>query len=233
MARTGGIEGAGSGWPVLPPSRPRRVSVPHPSRHCRAIPAFDGSLTARRKTTPMARYLRPRRPGASVFFTLALADRGSDLLVREIGRLRQAVAATMRERPFTVEAWVVLPDHLHAVWTLPDEDADYSVRWGAIKARFTMSLRREGRRPGFSPAPLPTEYPVVQSGRYAGLKPGLRVGKREQAIWQRRFWGEARPEIVPVARFQRRTGGAQAAKPTISATGRITPRTSGIAGSIR
>lgn len=181
----------------------------------------------------MARYLRPRRPGASVFFTLALADRGSDLLVREIGRLRQAVAATMRERPFTVEAWVVLPDHLHAVWTLPDEDADYSVRWGAIKARFTMSLRREGRRPGFSPAPLPTEYPVVQSGRYAGLKPGLRVGKREQAIWQRRFWGEARPEIVPVARFQRRTGGAQAAKPTISATGRITPRTSGIAGSIR
>lgn len=136
----------------------------------------------------MSDYLRPRAPGASVFFTVALAGRGSDLLVREVGRLRAAVAVTRAERPFGIDAWVVMPDHVHAVWTLPEGDADYSVRWGAIKARFTMSLRRAERRPGFSPAPLPTELPVVRSGRYAGLKPGLRVGKREQAIWQRRFW---------------------------------------------
>jgi len=109
-------------------------------------------------------------------------------LVREVGRLRAAVAATRRERPFGIDAWVVMPDHLHRVWTLPEGDRDFSTRWGSIKARFTMSLRREERRPGSSPAPLPSELPVVMSGRYAGLKPGLRVGKREQAIWQRRYW---------------------------------------------
>lgn len=136
----------------------------------------------------MSRYLRPRRHGATVFFTVALAHRGSDLLVLEVGRLREAGAATRRERPFAIDAWVVMPDHLHCVWTLPEGDAEYSVRWGAIKARFTMALREVTGRPGFSPAPLPTELPIVQSGRYAGLKPGLRIGKREQAVWQRRFW---------------------------------------------
>jgi putative transposase len=136
----------------------------------------------------MSRYLRPRAPGASVFFTVALARRGSDLLVHEVARLREAVAATRGERPFGIDAWVVMPDHLHCVWTLPDGDRDFSTRWGAIKARFTMSLREAERRPGFSPAPLPTELPVVRSGQYAGLKPGLRQNKRERAIWQRRFW---------------------------------------------
>lgn len=73
----------------------------------------------------MSEYLRPRVPGAYVFFTVALADRGSRLLVEEVERLRAAVRDTMRERPFRVDAWVVLPDHLHAVWTLPEGDADY------------------------------------------------------------------------------------------------------------
>jgi putative transposase len=150
----------------------------------------------------MSSYLRPRVPGASVFFTVTLAQRGSRLLVDEINRLREAVATVRSERPFVVEAWVVLPDHMHAVWTLPEGDAAYSVRWSAIKARFTMSLRGTGgagRRPGLSPAydgvstppapeKVPKAYPVVRSGRYAGLKPGLRVGKRETALWQRRFW---------------------------------------------
>lgn len=136
----------------------------------------------------MSVYIRPKVSGACVFFTVALADRGSRVLVNEITRLREAVAMVRAERPFVVEAWVVLPDHMHAVWTLPEGDSDFSVRWGAIKARFTMGLRREGCRPGFSPALPATEYPVVRSGRYAGLKPGLRVGKREVAIWQRRFW---------------------------------------------
>ncbi|MGQ0563685.1 MAG: REP-associated tyrosine transposase [Gemmobacter sp.] len=129
----------------------------------------------------MSGYIRPKVKGASVFFTVALADRGSRLLVDEIGRLRESVAKVRAERPFVVNAWVVLPDHLHAVCTLPEGDADYSVRWSGIKAQFTMGLRRAG----FSP---PSSYPVVRSGRYAGLKPGLREGKREVAIWQRRFW---------------------------------------------
>jgi len=129
----------------------------------------------------MSNYIRPKVPGASIFFTVNLAERGSDLLSEEIDLLRRAVRVTRSERPFLIDAWAVLPDHLHTVWTLPDGDRDFSGRWGAIKARFVMLLRRAG----FSP---PAELPMVRSGRYAGLKPGLRVGKRECAVWQRRFW---------------------------------------------
>ena len=136
----------------------------------------------------MSDYLRPKVPGATVFFTVTLAARGGSALVDHVDALREAVRRTKAERPFRVDAFVVLPDHLHAVWTLPEGDADFSTRWGAIKARFTKALRDE-RRPGFSPADLPTELPVVRSGRFAGLKPGRRRGKREQALWQRRFWG--------------------------------------------
>lgn len=129
----------------------------------------------------MSNYLRPKVSGATVFFTVALAQRGSSMLVDEITQLREAVRLTKSERPFEINAWVVLPDHLHAVWTLPAGDADFSTRWGAIKARFTMSVRRAG----FTPPP---RLPVVTSGRYAGVNPGLRRDKGEVAIWQRRFW---------------------------------------------
>ncbi|MDA8586418.1 transposase, partial [Rhodobacteraceae bacterium] len=133
----------------------------------------------------------PRIPGATVFFTVGLADRNSSVLVDHIGCLREAVRKTQVERPFYIDAFVVLPNHLHTVWTLPEGDSDCSTRWGAIKARFTRACRAaltDPCRPGFSPAPYPKEFPIVQSGRYAGLKPGLRQNKREQAVWQRRFW---------------------------------------------
>lgn len=133
----------------------------------------------------MSVYIRPKVTGACVFFTVCLADRRSDLLVREIDALRNAVRETHAERPFTVDAWVVLPDHLHAIWTLPAGDRDYGVRWGAIKARFTRAVRR----PGFTPASDMAEtLPMVTSGRYAGVNPGLRREKGERAVWQRRFW---------------------------------------------
>jgi putative transposase len=104
----------------------------------------------------MSRYLRPKVAGATVFFTVTLADRGADTLVREVEVLRDAVRATRAERPFTIDAWVVLPDHLHCVWTLPEGDADFSTRMGAIKARFTRTLTGAGdaagdRRVGFHP----------------------------------------------------------------------------------
>ena len=133
----------------------------------------------------MSCYLRPHIPGACVFFTVALARRGARLLVDEIELLREAVRVTHVRRPFHIDAWVVLPDHMHCVWTLPEEDADYSQRWGTIKARFSRDLGRRMRRAGICP---PTELPVVSAGRYAGLKPGLREDKREAGIWQRRFW---------------------------------------------
>ncbi len=179
-------------WVVCTTFR-RRFS--YDRRHCslaeiiRAADArINPSCTKSAQVGVMSIYLRPKVPGASVFFTVNLMTRGSRLLVDEIDRLREAVQATRAERPFQIDAWVVLPDHLHAVWTLPPGDADFSTRWGAIKARFTKSLNREHRRPGFSPAPAHNDLPVVMSGRYAGLKPGLRVNKREAAVWQRRFW---------------------------------------------
>ncbi len=128
----------------------------------------------------MSIYRRVRIPGASYFFTVSLADRSSDLLTREVAHLRAAFAMTQRERPFWCDAFVVLPDHLHVAWTLPLRDADYSMRWGAIKARFTMRVNKASCRPGFSPARVPSNLPVVQSG--------LRANKREAPVWQHRFW---------------------------------------------
>jgi putative transposase len=129
----------------------------------------------------MSDYRRLRISGATYFFTVTLADRQASLLTDRIGLLRQAYAQTIADMPLRCDAMVILPDHLHAVWTLPAGDCAYSRRWGAIKARFVMGLRRAGLSP-------PPELPVVGSGRYAGLKPGLRVAKRESAVWQRRFW---------------------------------------------
>lgn len=124
----------------------------------------------------MPNYRRPKVSGACVFFTINLADRGSTLLVEEIERLREAVRQTKAERPFRIDAWVVLPDHMHCVWTLPVGDRDFSTRWGAIKARFSMSCRRAG----FTPPP-----PVGVA--HGGVNPALRR-KGEVGLWQARFW---------------------------------------------
>ena len=124
----------------------------------------------------MPDYRRYRVPGGTYFFTVALAERGSDLLVREVDRLRDAARVTQAARPFAIRAGVVMPDHLHCVWTLPEGDADYSGRWGAIKARFSMSMRRAGFTP---PDPV-----GVENG---GVNPALRR-KGEIGLWQPRFW---------------------------------------------
>ena len=111
----------------------------------------------------MSAYIRPRRPGASVFFTVALADRGADMLVRHIVVLRDAVRVTKAERPFRIDAWVVLPDHMHCVWTLPEGDTDYSTRWSVIKGRFSRMMPHSPRRRSHAE-------------------------RREHGLWQRRFW---------------------------------------------
>jgi putative transposase len=111
----------------------------------------------------MSRTLRPHRPGASVFFAVTLADRRHATLVDEVDRLREAVRATMAEHPFRIDAWVLLPDHMHAVWTLPEGDADHSARWRLIKALFSRGLPL---------GPLRRSHETRQ----------------ERGIWQRRFW---------------------------------------------
>lgn len=117
----------------------------------------------------MSRYFRPRLPSVPIFFTVALAQRGSPDLVEHVDALREAVRTTRAERPFTILAWVVLPDHLHCMWRLPEDDCDYSVRWGAIKSRFTRAVKA---KVGWNPT----------------LRSASKAAKGEAGLWQRRFW---------------------------------------------
>jgi len=112
----------------------------------------------------MANYRRMRVSGATVFFTLCLERRGGHTLTEHIDALRDAYRLTVAELPVTCPAMVVLPDHLHAIWTEPDGDVRYSERWRRIKARFSHALAHD-----FAP------------------RPSLRR-KRERGLWQRRFW---------------------------------------------
>ncbi|KMW59114.1 Transposase [Candidatus Rhodobacter oscarellae] len=115
----------------------------------------------------MSNYKRFKIAGATYYFTVALANRSSALLVDQIGTLREAYSATFAEHPLECDAMVVLPDHLHAVWTLPVGDSDYSERWRKIKSRFSRAVGR-------------IAHPTFRS--YSKVK------KRERGIWQRRFW---------------------------------------------
>lgn len=112
-------------------------------------------------------YRRVRIAGGCYFFTVALANRQSDLLIRNIDLLRSAVKEVIAQHPFKINAMVVLPDHIHAIWTLPEGDDNYSMRWMLIKRRFSLSLPK-------------TE--MISSSR---------LYKRERGIWQRRFWEHA------------------------------------------
>lgn len=123
----------------------------------------------------MSRYSRPHLDGVPIFLTIALAARGSPLLAQQIDGLRQAVRTTRTERPFAINAWVVLPDHMHCIWTLPDGDTDYSTRVAAIKARFTMSLRRSGFTPTLATNPYGAKAGRDRSttARRVGVNPDL------------------------------------------------------------
>jgi putative transposase len=111
----------------------------------------------------MVQYRRNRVPGGTYFFTVTLRDRHAGMLVEHIDGLRMAFRTTRREQPFVIEAMVVLPDHIHAVWTLPPRDDDYAGRWKSIKSRFTHALVKAG----------------------VGL---MRNAKGEYNLWQRRYW---------------------------------------------
>ncbi|MBB6188858.1 hypothetical protein [Rhodanobacter sp. MP7CTX1] len=86
------------------------------------------------------RYRRAHVSGGTFFFTVNLDDRSSGLLVEHIDALRHAVRAVKQRHAFQIDAWVVLPDHMHAVWTLPPGDADFSTRWMLIKAGFSRAI---------------------------------------------------------------------------------------------
>ncbi|MEX1080934.1 MAG: transposase [Halofilum sp. (in: g-proteobacteria)] len=111
----------------------------------------------------MVQYRRNFVPGGTYFFTVALHDRRSDLLIRHVDVLRTAFKAECAARPFRTDAIVILPDHLHAIWTLPPHASDFSGRWRGIKSRFVRSLSQSGLH-------IP------------------RNDRGEVLVWQRRFW---------------------------------------------
>lgn len=112
----------------------------------------------------MPNYRRCRVPGGCWFFTVTLNDRRSGILVECVDALRDAVAKVHARHPFHIDAMVILPDHIHAIWTLPEGDTDFSRRWYLIKVAFTRAVVRSGNS--------------VPRGR----RPG------ERGLWQRRFW---------------------------------------------
>ncbi len=109
-------------------------------------------------------YRRADVTGGTYFFTVNLAERKRTLLVDYIDDLRNIVKKVKISHPFHIDAMVILPDHLHAMWTLPKGDANYPMRWSLIKAGFSRGIPKDERR---SPS---------------------RIAKGERGIWQRRFW---------------------------------------------
>ncbi|RJG14678.1 REP-associated tyrosine transposase [Massilia cavernae] len=90
----------------------------------------------------MPHHRRQLAAGATYFFTVNLRDRSSGLLVEQVGALREAVRKVRAVRPFLIGAWVVLPEHMHAMWTLPEDDRDYPGPWREIKKAFSRSVQQ-------------------------------------------------------------------------------------------
>ncbi len=116
---------------------------------------------------PMSRYRRAKIEGGTFFFTVALADRSDAILVQHIDHLRRAYKFVVDHYPFETVAICILPDHLHAIWSLPMGDWNFAVRWSLVKSKFSRAL--------------PT----------ADLRSRSQIAKRDKGIWQRRYWEHA------------------------------------------
>lgn len=110
------------------------------------------------------RYRRADVAGGSYFFTVNLLEHQQGLLVEYVDVLREVMRNVKSAHPFHIDAMVILPDHLHALWTLPVDDYDYPTRWMLIKAGFSRRIPAGERRNK------------------------SRIMKGERGIWQRRYW---------------------------------------------
>jgi putative transposase len=114
----------------------------------------------------MPNYRRAKFEGGTYFFTVTLADRSSNLLAKHIDRLSAVYRSVHERRPFESIAICVLPDHLHAIWSLPPNDSDFATRWNLIKGGFSRGI------------------PALE-------RSSSKIAKREKGIWQRRYWEHA------------------------------------------
>ena len=113
----------------------------------------------------MTEYRRVKVGGATYFFTVNCAERsGNFILVNNVNLLRSVFRKVKADHPFKIDAMVVLPEHLHCIWTLPPGDADYKTRWALIKAGFSRGIPSSERRSE------------------------SRIKRGERGIWQRRYW---------------------------------------------
>jgi putative transposase len=124
----------------------------------------------------MSRYRRAKVEAGVFFFTVTLADRSSDLLVRHVDRLRTIYRLVQQRYSFETIAVCILPDHLHAVWSLPEGDSNFPLRWSLIKSGFSRELAGVARRSA------------------------SKIAKRDKGIWQRRYWEHAIRDDVDLAR---------------------------------
>lgn len=121
----------------------------------------------------MSRYRRDKTAGGSWLFTVVTYGRQPVLCDDPVrAALRDAIVQTRLKWPFRIDAWVLLPDHLHCIWTLPEGDADFSTRWNLIKRRTSKTVRTMGLCKPYD-AELMTES---------------KRKRRELTFWQRRFW---------------------------------------------
>ncbi len=117
----------------------------------------------------MPDYRRTRIEGATYFFTVVTYRRQPVLCLPESLDAMKDIMSMLAERyPFRTDAWVVLPDHLHFVWTLPEGDSAYSVRWAMFKKEMTKRLSSSVRTDA---------APSCSRQRH-----------REGTVWQRRLW---------------------------------------------
>lgn len=117
----------------------------------------------------MPNYRRAQLPGGTFFFTVVTYRRQTFLCDEDVRTaLRTAIATIRDDRPFVIDGWVLLPDHLHTIWTLPTDDADYSFRWNLIKRFVTRACADR----------LEQSEWISDSKRK----------HRESTLWQRRFW---------------------------------------------
>lgn len=115
----------------------------------------------------MPNYRRPRNPGGMYFFTVVTQERRPVLTTEEVrSALRAAIHQARATLPFDIEAWVLLPDHLHCIWSLPPDDGNFSARWAIIKRQVSRECS-----------------PMVDVS--SGIS---RKRRNEHAFWQRRFW---------------------------------------------
>jgi len=113
----------------------------------------------------MTNYRRPKQRGGTWFFTVNCANRrGNHLLVENIVVLRQMFRKVKKSHPFSIDAIVILPEHLHCIWTLPADDEDIAMRWTLIKAGFSR---------------------LIPPGE---MRSESRINRGERGIWQRRYW---------------------------------------------